>query len=35
MPVSRRQFHHRLVQWGAAASLASPWLARGADAPLR
>ncbi len=34
MPVSRRQFHHRLVQWGAAASLASPWLARGADAPL-
>ena len=35
MPVSRRQFHHRLVQWGAAASLASPWLARAADAPLR
>jgi tripartite-type tricarboxylate transporter receptor subunit TctC len=35
MPVSRRQFHHRFVQWGAAASLASPWLARGADAPLR
>ncbi|GAB2711280.1 Bug family tripartite tricarboxylate transporter substrate binding protein [Comamonas sediminis] len=35
MPVSRRQFHHRLVRWGAAASLASPWLARGADAPLR
>lgn len=35
MPVSRRQFYHRLVQWGAAASLASPWLARGADAPLR
>ena len=35
MPVSRRQFHHRLVHWGAAASLASPWLARGADAPLR
>ncbi len=35
MPVTRRQFHHRLVQWGAAASLASPWLARGADAPLR
>ncbi|WP_429950444.1 Bug family tripartite tricarboxylate transporter substrate binding protein [Comamonas sediminis] len=35
MPVSRRQFHHRLVQWGAAASLVSPWLARGADAPLR
>ncbi len=35
MPVSRRQFHHRLVQWGTAASLASPWLARAADAPLR
>ncbi len=35
MPVSRRQFHHRLVQWGAAASLASPWLARAADSPLR
>ncbi|WP_394682448.1 Bug family tripartite tricarboxylate transporter substrate binding protein [uncultured Comamonas sp.] len=35
MPISRRQFHHRLVQWGAAASLASPWLARAADAPLR
>ncbi|WP_312409275.1 tripartite tricarboxylate transporter substrate binding protein [Comamonas sp.] len=35
MPVSRRQFHHRLVRWGAAASLASPWLARAADAPLR
>ncbi|MCD2166776.1 Bug family tripartite tricarboxylate transporter substrate binding protein [Comamonas koreensis] len=35
MPVSRRQFHHRLVQWGAAASLVSPWLARAADAPLR
>ncbi|WP_312834994.1 tripartite tricarboxylate transporter substrate binding protein [Comamonas sp.] len=35
MPVTRRQFHHRLVRWGAAASLASPWLARAADAPLR
>ncbi|GAB2828243.1 hypothetical protein GCM10027276_33960 [Comamonas piscis] len=35
MPISRRQFHHRLVQWGAAASLASPWLARAADGPLR
>lgn len=35
MSVTRRQFHHRLVRWGAAASLASPWLARAADAPLR
>ncbi|MEF9965041.1 MAG: tripartite tricarboxylate transporter substrate binding protein [Comamonas sp.] len=35
MDPSRRQFSHRLVQLGAAASLASPWLARAADAPLR